>query len=159
MAIRAPQALTPDHLLDAFDSGKPTLDRWLREQALARQRTATTYVISDTAQRVVAYYCLSSGALIRPHLRGSARARKGLPDPIPVILMGRLAVDKACQGRGLGADLLQDAAIRAIEASRQIAACGMLVHALDDRSVAFYRRWGFVTCRDHPLTLVLPLTP
>lgn len=159
MAIRAPERLTPDHDLRAFDSGEPSLDQWLREQALASARTASTYVITDQLGIVVGYYCLSSGALLRRQLPGSARERHGLPNPIPVILLGRLAVDLRWQGRGLGADLLQDALIRAMDTSSRVAAYGLLVHALGDSSVAFYQRWGFVPCRDHPLTLMLPLNP
>lgn len=159
MAIRAPKRLTLDHDLRAFDSGEPSLDQWLRELALACARTASTYVITDHLGVVIGYYCVSSGALLRRQLPGSARERHGLPNPIPVILLGRLAVDLRWQGRGLGADLLQDALIRAMDTSSRVAAYGLLVNALGDSSAAFYQRWGFVPCRDHPLTLMLPLNP
>lgn len=158
MAVRAPQRLNSSHILGAFDSGEPVLDTWLREQALASARTASTYVVTDVNDNVLAYYCLSAGALLRRHVPGRAQGRRGLPDPIPVILLGRLAVDRAHQGRGIGADMLQDALLRALDSSRRVAAFGLLVHALDERSLLFYQRWGFVPCRDHPRSLLLPLT-
>jgi len=156
---RAPRPLSLEHDLAHFNCGEETLDSWLREQAWASRRTASTYVIADPENRVAGYYCLSSGALMRRSMPGSARSRRGLPDPIPVILLGRLAIDQRYQGHGLGADLLQDAVIRAIDAAHQIAAYGLLVHALNESSLAFYQRWGFTPCRDHPLTLLLPLNP
>lgn len=157
MAIGAPRRLRASDSLDTFQCGEPVLDRLLREHALASTRSASTYVLADEDGRVLAYYCLSAGALLRRAVPGSASARRGLPETVPVILLGRLAVDQRYQGRGLGADLLQDALLRALASSREVAAHGLLVHALNARSVAFYQRWGFTPCRDHPLTLMVPL--
>ena len=158
MAIGAPQRLNAAHRVADFDCGQPILDVWLREHALASVRTAATYVVTDTQDTVIGYYCLSAGALLRRQLPGSASGRRGLPEPIPVILLGRLAVTRAWQGQGLGSDLLQDALLRALASSQRVAAFELLVHALDERSLQFYQRWGFVPCRDHPRSLLLPLT-
>ena len=157
MAIRAPRRLSASHRVDAFDSDAAILDFWLREQALASARTAATYVVSDEQDAVLGYYSLSAGALLRRQLPGRAGGRRGMPEPIPVILLGRLAVTRAWQGQGLGSDLLRDALLRSLASTRQVAAHGLLVHALDERSMQFYLRWGFVPCRDHPRSLLLPL--
>lgn len=144
------QKLPPVELLDvarhdreAFDSGVPDLDDWLRRTApvAASAGTAATWVLHDES-RVIGYYALAMGSV--EHTAAPSRLRRGQPDPIPVLLLARLAVDRSEQGAGLGGDLLRDAMIRAINGARQYGARAVIVDAIDDRAAAFYQHHGFL---------------
>lgn len=111
-----------------------------------------TYV-SESEGRIVAYYCLAAGSLEHANAPGSMR--RNMPDPLPIVVMGRLAIDKNFQGKGIGAELLLNALDRTSSVSTQIGIRAMLVHAKDDRAVAFYKHFGFVSSPIDPLTLVL----
>lgn len=137
-----------------FDSGQPSLDRWLAQQARQsmESRDAVTYLLVDEDQepgRIAGYYCLSSGEVTRSAVPGSMAKRA--PDPIPAIRMGRLAVDRRYRGRGLGAELLAEALIGAVNAGRVIGARVMLVDAIDSATLAFYKRFGFEQSPIHAL--------
>ena len=106
--------------------------------------------------RVVGYYCLAAGAVIRGELP-SARLRRNLPDQVPVIVLGRLAIDLKFSSRGLGKGLLKDALLRSLTVSETVGARAVLVHAIDDAACGFYRKFGFLLFATSPLTLVLPL--
>lgn len=106
-------------------------------------------------KRVIGYYALAAGSVQRVQTQG--RIRRNMPDPIPAIVLGRLAVDQAWQGHGMGADLLQDAVLRALRASREIGARVLLCHAIDAAAQAFYLHHGFVESTFDPLTLMLDL--
>ncbi len=122
--------------VDAFDCGEPVLDDWLKRRALRNEsRFSRTYVVGD-GDRVVAYYCISAGGVRREAAPGTLR--RNAPDLVPVSVIGRLAVDRACAGRGLGADLLSDALRRIALASQSIGIAAVLVQAKDDRARAFY---------------------
>jgi len=140
-----PEPLGPDHILDGFDSGRPSLNVWLTNHAriAAASGSARTYVISDSQQdRVVAYHALTAAGVERQV--ATSRAIKGMPHyPVPVVLLARLAVDRSVGGRGLGAWLLRDAMTRALGAAQTIGVRAMLVHALDADARAFYLRHGF----------------
>lgn len=97
--------------------------------------------IERRSGRIAGYYCLSSSSLVRDEAAGGLR--RNMPDPVPVILLGRLAVDTDFAGAGLGASLLQDAVLKGLAASHIIGARAFLVHALNDSAEAFYRRFGF----------------
>ena len=138
------EKLTGNHELSSFDCGKPSLDDWLKRFALTNQRSdsARTYV-AHRAGKVVGYYSLSAGSVRKEE--SPSRIAKGLANhPIGVILLARLAVDRSHQGTGLGKALLMDALARALEASDAIGARAILVHAIDDVAVVFYKRFGFV---------------
>ena len=113
--ISAPERLTAEHDVSAFDSGPPELDNWLKRRALANEAlgTSRTYVVTEGG-RVVAFYALANGAVA--HKDVSAKTRRNMPDPIPVMVLARLAVDSAYQKQGLGSALLRDALFRTIAA-------------------------------------------
>src|SRR5438046_955407 len=129
--IGAPEHLTPQHDVEAFDSGVAALDDWLRRYALANEQTggSRTYVVC-AGGRVVGYYALATGAVA--HASATGRVRRNMPDPIPVMVLGRLAVDRGIQGRGLGEGLLRDAILRTIQATEVAGIRAILVHAISD---------------------------
>ena len=153
--LGAPTLLTGTHDLSGFRSGNDTLDEWLRRRAHANQASGAsrTYVVADVAKVVVGYYCLASGALDLIQAPGSIR--RNMPDPIPMIVLGRLAVDHRWQGKGLGVALLQDAVLRTMQAAEIMGIRGILVHAISDEAKAFYERYGFRASPKNPMTLVL----
>jgi ribosomal protein S18 acetylase RimI-like enzyme len=155
--VRTPEPLDSAHIVGAFDCGVGELDLWLKRRALANQLSGATrcFVAVDPAQRVLAYYALAAGAVAREGT--SAAVRHNMPDPVPVIVLARLAVDRSQQGRHLGAAMLQDAVRRVVGISRQVGARALLVHALDERAAGFYRRYGFQDSPLQPMTLMLRL--
>src|SRR5581483_10896545 len=154
--LTAPEALAPHHALDRFSCGEPSLDDWLRRRALANQTTGAsrTFVVCDDGV-VVAYYALASAAVSVASATG--RFRRNMPDPIPVVVLGRLAVASAHHGRGIGRALFQDAARRVVAAADTIGIRGLLVHALSDDAAAFYRQLGFDPSPLDPITLMVTL--
>ncbi|MEC4593041.1 MULTISPECIES: GNAT family N-acetyltransferase [Nitrospirillum] len=156
MTLTAPTPLGETHDLDQFQSGHDSLDHWLRRRARANQvnGASRTYVVAE-GRRVVGYYCLASGALDISDAPGAIR--RNMPDPIPMAVLGRLAIDRTWQGRGLGTALLQDAVLRSSQAASILGIRGLLVHAISDAAKAFYEHYGFVGTPNHPLTLVLSL--
>jgi GNAT superfamily N-acetyltransferase len=152
----APAPLAAAHERDAFASGEPTLDHWLRHRALGNEirGTSRTYV-ACVDRRVFAYYCLATGSV------GSAlapgRLRRNMPDPIPVMVLGRLAVDRQWQGRGVGRALLRDAVLRTLQVSEMVGVKALMVHALSEEAGRFYGPLGFYPSPTHPRTLFLPL--
>jgi GNAT superfamily N-acetyltransferase len=125
-----------------FDSGEPTLDDYLRTRALTNHVGGASRCFVTTCDgRVVGYYALASGAV--SHSGCAGKFRRNMPDPIPVVLLSRLAIDLKHQGRGLGASLLRDAIARAVQAAEQIGVRAILVHALHDEARSFYLRYDF----------------
>ena len=150
-----PTAILPEHDCSTFSCGHAALDDWLRRQALGNEgKTARTFVVTQ-GSRVVGYYCLSAGSERRASM--PKKIRQGLPDPTPLILIGRLAVDRAFQGRNLGAGLLKDALTRALAASKTVGTRAILVHAIDQPAAAFYARFGFVEFPSESRTLFLSI--
>lgn len=158
MTLLAAFPLTADHDLIPFSCGEPSLDEWLKRRARSNQArgASRTYVVADERQ-VVAYYRLASGALALNVAPGPVR--RNMPDPIPMVLLGRLAVDQAWQSRGLGVALLQDAVIRTKTAADIPGIRGILVHAISEPAKAFYERDGFLVSPVQPMTLMMPLRP
>ena len=152
--ISAPEHLTPDHDLAAFDSGVPALDDWLRRRALANEEAggSRTYVVC-AGGRVVGYYALATGGVAEAAAPG--RVRRNMPDPVPVMVLGRLAVDRAYRGRGLGAGLLRDATLRTLQAAGFGGIRAILVHAISEEAKRFYERQGFVASPVDPMTLMI----
>jgi GNAT superfamily N-acetyltransferase len=154
--LRPPERLIPDHDVATFDCGKPDLNDWLARQARRGDgRSARTYVVTID-WRVVGYYCIAAGSVIRDELP-KASLRKNMPDQVPVIVLGRLAVDLKFASRGFGKGLLKDALLRSLNVSESVGARAILVHAIDDPACAFYRKFGFLSFPTNPLTLVLPM--
>lgn len=156
MTLASPQPIQAGHDLSAFDCGRPSLDNWLRHRASRNEGpgASRTYVVCEGV-RVVAYYCLSSGSVESRQAPG--KVRRNMPDPIPVMLMGRLAVDRTQHGMGLGRALLRDAILRTLRAAEIAGMRALLVHALDDQAARFYRHNGFLDSPIDPLVLMLPL--
>lgn len=154
--LSAPEPLADQHLLSAFQSGESTLDEWLIRRALKNQTTGAsrTYVVA-VDRRVVGYYALASGSVMAAETPGSIR--RNMPDPIPVMVLGRLAVDQAWQGKGVGKALLRDAIIRTLQAAEIAGIRAILVHALHDQAAAFYQKAGFTTSPISEHTLMLAL--
>jgi predicted N-acetyltransferase YhbS len=140
--LRPVEALREEHRLDEFGSGVDALDRWLRQSArtAAAAGTAATYVLCR-GDRVVGYYALAMSSVA--HVGAPARLRRGMPDPVPVVLLARLALDQAEHGTGLGGDLLIDALRRCVRGAREFGARAVAVDAIDEDAAAFYRHFGF----------------
>jgi GNAT superfamily N-acetyltransferase len=154
--MSAPVPLTVAHDLSAFDCGEPVLNDWLRHQALKNEsRFSRTYVVCE-GNRVVAYFCISAGAVER--MAAPGKVRRNAPDTIPVSVIGRLAVSRDYAGRGLGADILADALCRVAIASQSIAMAAVLVHATDEAANRFYKRCAeFIEYPEDSRTLFLPI--
>jgi GNAT superfamily N-acetyltransferase len=153
-----PEPLRPDHVLEAFDCGRASLNVWLiRHARQAAAGSARTYVVVDSEQdRVVGYQALTAGELKRQ--AATARIVKGMARyPIPVVLLARLAVDRTVAGRGIGAWLLRDAMTRTLAAADTIGVRALVVHALDDQARAFYMRHGLQLSPTDPLHLMIML--
>ncbi|MFN3549085.1 MAG: GNAT family N-acetyltransferase [Mesorhizobium sp.] len=154
--LSAPVPLTADHDLSEFDCGEPALNDWLRHRALKNEsRFSRTYVVCE-GNRVVAYFCIAAGAVERGAAPG--KVRRNAPDTIPVSVIGRLAVDRAHAGKGLGADILSDALRRIAVASQGIGIGAVLVQAKDDAARRFYLRCAeFIEYPEDSRTLFLPI--
>lgn len=150
----APVSLTEGHRVDAFDCGVAVLDDWLKRRALKNERAGAsrTYALCD-GDEVIGYYCLATGAV--DHDEAPSALRRNMPDPIPVVVLGRLAVDRRFQSRGLGRALLRDAILRATQVAELAGAVALLVHALSDDARRFYQSCGFVGLPSQPMTLCL----
>ena len=157
-AVAAPEPLADRHDVSRFHSGVPGLDAWLQGKARLNEAKggARTYVACD-GNRVAGFYSLAASAVERR--RVPSRVGRSMPEPVPVILLGQLAVDTTYQGRGLGSDLLIDAAKRALAASEVIGARAIVVQALDGHAKSFYARFGFRAFSEgEPLMLLLRIS-
>lgn len=156
--LTGPTPISRRHDLSHFACGVDSLDSWLRRRARLNETRggARTYVVCD-GDFVVAFYSLAASSVERT--RVSSRVGRNMPDPIPAILLGQLAVDTHYQGRGLGSDLVVDAGKRALAAADLIGARAVIVQALDDRARAFYEHFGFRQFSDRePLMLLARLS-
>jgi GNAT superfamily N-acetyltransferase len=134
--LSAPVPLSNEHDLSQFDCGVPALNDWLRNRAMQNEsRFSRTYVVCD-GKHVVAYYCISAGAVERT--QAPNKLRRNAPETIPISIIGRLAVSSTYAGRGLGADILADALQRIAAASQTIGIGAVLIQAKDERAKAFY---------------------
>jgi GNAT superfamily N-acetyltransferase len=150
----APEPLAEHHRLGDFDSGVASLDDWLKRRALMNQVSgASRTYLTCQENAVIGYYALASSAIAVATAPG--RFRRNMPDPIPVVVLARLAVHRAYQGRGLGRALFQDAARRVVFAADTIGIRGLIVHALSDDVKAFYVRLGLDPSPLEPMTLMV----
>lgn len=156
MPLSRPEPLADHHDLAGFRSGVDVLDIWLQRRARANQASGAsrTFVVAD-AGRVAGYYALASGAIVAAASIG--RFRRNMPDPIPVAVLGRLAVDRSQQGRGLGRALFRDCALRVAQAADTIGIRGIVVHAISDQAKDFYQTLGFEPSPLEPMTLMVTL--
>jgi GNAT superfamily N-acetyltransferase len=152
--LTAPQHLTATHDVSAFDCGVPELDIWLKKRALANEETGAsrTYVVC-AAGRVVGYYALATGGVALTQAPG--RVRRNMPDPVPVMILGRLAVNQNWKGRNLGASLLRDAIGRTLQAAEIGGIRAILVNAISEDARRFYERNGFRSSPVDPMILMI----
>lgn len=157
LSLHSPQSLIEKHLLDDFECGEYVLDNWLKRRAMSNQVSGAsrTFVVVDKFNYVFGYYSMAPGAV--SHQLATRSIRRNMPDPVPVMVLGRLAVDLRAQGIKLGAALLQDAVNRSIVVSQNTGVRALLVHALNDRAKQFYEHYGFQESPQHPMTLMLRL--
>lgn len=156
--MKAPQPLAQGHDLSAFDCGEPVLNEWLKRRAFANQISGAsrTFVVVDESNKVLAYYALAAGAVT--HAEAMSAVRRNMPDPIAVMVLGRLAVDRSCQGRHLGSALLKDAFLRTVCVSENVGIRALLVHAINEGAKQFYLQRGFQSSPINSYTLMLKLT-
>lgn len=154
MTLASPVPLTKGHDVAGFTCGIASLDAWLKTRALKNQMTGASrsYVVCEGV-RVLAYYALASGAVAISTAPGAFR--RNMPDPVPVVVLGRLAVDTSLHGVGYGRALVRDAGYRMIQAADTIGIRGMIVHALSPQAKAFYERVGFIPSPLDPMTLMI----
>ena len=152
--ISAPEKLTPAHDLSRFQCGEPELDDWLKLRALQNEVSGAsrTYVVC-IGRQVVGYYALAAGAAA--HRDALGRVRRNMPDPIPVMVIGRLAVDLKYQGHGIGSALLKDAVLRTVQAAEIAGIRAILVHAINESAKRFYEKLGFMASPTNPMTLMI----
>ena len=157
MNVNGPDPLGPQHQLEGFDCGKPTLNDWLVRHARQAQGSgsAKTFVVSED-DRVAGYFSLTVGQIDTLH--APERIRKGMGQyPIPIVILARLAVSRQDQGRGIGIGLLQDAIRRTLLIAEQAGIRAMLTHPIDEEAASFYSRFGFISSplREQQLVLLL----
>lgn len=152
-----PEPLAEDHDLGEFHCGEASLDDWLKRRARINQASGAsrTYVVCE-GKRVVAYYALASGVITIESAPG--RFRRNMPNPIPVAILARLAVDKDRQGLGIGRALFRDAACRVAQAADVIGIRGIVVHAISEEAKSFYLTLGFDASPSEPMTLMVTLS-
>jgi predicted N-acetyltransferase YhbS len=157
VTVAVPVALDGRHTVERFRCTEPALESWLKQRALKNQSQGASrcFVVCDGAA-VVGYYALSAGAVVHAQAPGSVR--RNMPDPIPVVVLGRLAVHTEWTGKGIGAGLLKDAVLRSLRLASELGVRAMLCHAIGDDAKAFYLRHGFVPSPIDPMTLMLNLT-
>ena len=153
MTLSAPELLSEAHDLSQFSCGKPSLDNWLRTRALSNQQKGFTVVmVVHDAGRVVGYYGLSPTAVVPASLPRSVRTGQP-PDPVPCLLLGQLATDLNWLGSGIGTGLLKHALARSVQGATLIGGRALIVNAVDDEALAFWRRRGFLPSKDDPMVL------
>ena len=154
--LSAPEPLFAGHDLDSFHSGVPALDDWLKRRALPNEAAGAsrTFVLCEQ-ERVIGYYSLAASSIM--HDIATSKVRRNMPDPVPAVLIGRLAVDTSWQGRGLGADLLRDAVLRIAGAAETIGVRAILVHTISEEAKRFYERFGFRASPLEPMTLMMTI--
>lgn len=147
--------LNNSHELSQFDCGKEPLNDWLCQRALKSEGKSARCFVACDGHVVVGYYAMAAGAAAREKAPG--KLARNMPEAIPVVIIARMAIDRRYQGRGLGAALLNDAFMRILNASREVGARAVLVHAIDDDVMPFYARYGFKAFPTEARTLFLPI--
>lgn len=154
--VTAPAPLEGNHKTAEFDCGNGTLNDWLKKRALKNQKNGAsrTFVICHD-DRVIGYYALASGSVERMVVPKSLA--RNMPEPIPVIVLGRLAIDSSMQGKRLGSSLLKDALLRTLKVSLEVGIRAVLVHAISDDAKRFYQAYGFQVSPIDSMILMLPV--
>ena len=154
--LTPPSSITADQDLTSFDSGEPSLNEWLKRRAFKNHVTgASRCFILCAGADVIGYYSLSAGAI--SHEAAPKAMRRNMPNPLPVLLLGRLAVDQRYHNQGIGQALLRDAMLRAVNVSSDAGVFALLVHAISDQAKQFYLSRGFVESPLQPMTLFMTI--
>lgn len=148
------EKLSPSHDLSRFECGEPALDTWLKRRALQNEESGAsrTYVVR-AGDHLAGYYALAAGAIA--HAGAVGRVRRNMPDPVPVMIIGRLAIASRFQGHGIGKALLRDAVLRTVRAAEIAGIRAILVHAISESAKSFYEKHGFVQSPADPMTLMI----
>lgn len=155
-ALTPPAPITSEDEIECFESGEPSLDAWLKQRALKNHAAgASRCFVVRAGGTVVGYYSLSAGAISRE--AAPKAMRRNMPDSLPVLLLGRLAVDRRRHNQGLGQALLRDAMLRAVNISGDAGVFAIMVHALSESARQFYLSRGFVESPLQPMTLMMTL--
>ena len=157
MALSAPSPLSDEHRLDDFQCTSPELTKWLLERARQNHASGASkcFVVCGEQRNVVGYYALAAGSV--SHETTPSRIRRNMPDPIPVTVLGRLAVHQDHMGQGIGQGLLKDAVLRTLQAAEHMGIRALLCHAIDEDAKRFYLKHGFIESPTHPLTVMVSL--
>ena len=156
MNISSPIPIDENNDCSNFDCGEGSLNYWLKNRALKKQKScaSSVFVIEENNQ-IIGFYCLAAGAI--SHAEVPKKLSRNTPAPLPIILLGRLAVDNRYKGQGIGADLLRDAIIRIIAIANNVGVVAIVTHALNDNAKSFYMQYGFIESNIAEMTLILPL--
>lgn len=154
--ITAPEMIQNHHQIDRFDCGNMSLNKWLQQQALRNEQSGAsrTYVVCCN-QQVIAYYAIATGSVVHDGLPG--KLRRNMPEPIPVLVLGRLAVDVRWQHQHVGRGLLKDVVLRSCLIAKQVGTSALLVHCLSEQAKRYYLKYGFVESTIEPMTVLLRL--
>lgn len=156
--VTSPEPLSSNHQLAEFVSGEAVLDDWLKQRGLKNQAigaSRTFVVCRKGTKQVVGFYSLATGSV--NHTEATGSLRRNMPDPIPVIILARLAVDLSFRGKGLGADLLHDAVLRCYRVAENIGVRAIMVQALTEEAKSFYIHHSFKPSQTQHMTLFLKL--
>lgn len=154
ISLTPPTPISSEHSLTDFCSGESSLDEWLKKRSLKNQASgASRCFVLTNKEIVIAYYSLSAGVISRENAPKSAQ--RNMPDPLPVLLLGRLAVDKKYHNQGLGSALLRDAMMRSVNVANNTGVFAIIIHALSDSARQFYLSRGFVQSPLQPMTLMM----
>ena len=155
--LQPPCPIGQSHKLEEFSCSIASLDRWLKTKAWHNEnaRASRTYVLCDDDNNVIGYYALATGS-ISPN-QAPRKVKRNMPNPIPVMVLGRLAVDQNYQGKGLGDALLRDAILRIIQAAEIAGIKAIVVHAISEQAKQYYAARSFIESPAHPMTMILPL--
>ncbi|MCJ8314812.1 MAG: GNAT family N-acetyltransferase [Saccharospirillaceae bacterium] len=154
--ISAPQVFNQVHEVNTFDCGELTLNEWLIKRVLKNQNhgASRTFVICEL-NKVVGYYALASGSIDR--IGATKNIGRNMPDPIPVVVLARLAIDMSVQNKRLGKALLKDAILRTLNISEQIGVRALMVHCISPKAKVFYQQFGFQESPIDSMTLMLSI--
>ena len=156
MGINAPCPITATHNTTSFNCGNNTLNEWLQQRSIKNENSSAsrTFVVCED-NTVIGYYSLAVGAVARDE--SSGKIRRNMPEPIPVMVLGRLAVDSNWQGKHIGVGMLKDAIQRTIIVAQQAGVRAILVHAISNEAKSFYQHWGFHKSPTNDMTLMISL--
>ena len=154
--LSPPTPIGPGHELSDFNSGESSLDEWLKKRAFKNHAAgASRCFVVCAGAAVVGYYSLSAGAI--SHEAAPKAMRRNMPDPLPLLLLGRLAIDRRYHNQGLGSALLRDAMLRAVTVAGDAGVFAIMVHAISPEAKQFYLSRGFVQSPLQPMTLIMTL--